>query len=314
VKLQDLIFDYVTFRQSMGQKFTTFANVLRAFCKAMDGHDIEADQVNPDRVLWFLGHSTTCYWHLKYSALAGFYRYATSRNYLVSSPLPTTVPKIPPRFIPYIYKEDEVRRLLDATTSYRRTHILLEPHTFRAVLLLLYGAGLRISEALALTMADVDLVARQLIIQETKFYKSRIIPLGSDLNEGMVRYAKRRHKAGHSTTPNAPFFAGRTGDRLKIPTLQQAFRKLRLHAGIRRDDGARYQPRIHDLRHAFAVNRLVAWYKAGANVQTLLPRLSTYLGHISLSSTQLYLTMTPELLQEACRRFERYANDGGPHE
>jgi integrase/recombinase XerD len=171
---------------------------------------------------------------------------------------------------------------------------------------------LRISEALALTMADVDLVARQLVIQESKFYKSRIVPLGTDLNEGMVRYAK--HRVGHSTVPNAPFFAGRTGDRLKIPTVQQAFRQLRLQAGIRREDGARYQPRIHDLRHAFAVNRLVAWYKAGADVQILLPKLSTYLGHISLASTQLYLTMTPELLQEASRRFERYANEVNPHE
>jgi integrase/recombinase XerD len=314
MKLRDLIVDYVTFRQSMGQKFTTSANVLRAFCKAAGGDDTEADQVVPDRVLSFLGHPTTCYWHHKYSALACFYRYATSRNYLVSSPLPTMVPKAPPRFVPYIYSENEVRRLLDATMSYRRAHILLEPNTFRAVLLLLYGAGLRISEALALTMLDVDLVARQLVIQQTKFYKSRIIPIGKDLNDGMIRYAKRRHKAGHSMVPNAPFFAGRTGDRLTIPTVQQAFRQLRLHAGIRREDGARYQPRLHDLRHAFAVNRLVAWYKAGADVQALLPKLSTYLGHISLSSTQLYLTMTPELLQEACRRFERYVNEEGGHE
>lgn len=314
MKLRYLICDYVTFRQSLGQKFTTFANILRAFGKASGGDDIEAGQINPDQVLSFLGQPTTCYWHLKYNALAGFYRYATSRNYILSSPLPTTVPKLPPRFVPYIYREDEVRRLMDATTSYRRIHILLEPHTFRAVLLLLYGAGLRISEALALTMADVDLIARQLIIPETKFYKSRIVPLGHDLNEGMVRYANGCREAGHSTAPNAPFFAGRKGDRLTIPTVQQAFRKLRLHAGIRREDGARYQPRIHDLRHAFAVNRLVAWYKAGADVQALLPRLSTYLGHISLGSTQLYLTMTSELLQEACRRFERYANDGGNHE
>ena len=191
------------------------------------------------------------------NAVHFIYRYATSRNYIVSSPLPTIVPKVPPRFIPHIYSEDEVRRLLDATTSYPQTHILLEPHTFRAVLLLLYGAGLRISEALALTMADVDLLARQFVIQKTKFYKSRIVPFGNDLNEGMMRYAKRRHKAGHSTAPNAPFFAGRTGDRLEIPTVQQAFRRLRLHAGIRREDGARYQPRIHDLRHAFAVEWVV---------------------------------------------------------
>lgn len=79
-------------------------------------------------------------------------------------------------------------------------------------------------------------------------------------------------------------------------------------------DNARYQPRLHDLCHAFAVNRLVTWYKAGADVQKLLPKLSTYLGHISLSSTQRYLTMTPELLQEASLGFERYVMQGGRHE
>ena len=79
------------------------------------------------------------------------------------------------------------------------------------------------------------------------------------------------------------------------------------HAGIRRDDGARYQPRLHDLRHTAAVHRLIAWYRAGADVQRLLPHLATYLGHVDLASTQRYLTMTPELLQEASRRFEQYA-------
>jgi integrase len=99
-----------------------------------------------------------------------------------------------------------------------------------------------------------------------------------------------------------------------IHTAQQSFRQLRKHAGIHRSDGTRYQPRLHDFRHAFAGNRVVSWYKAGSDVQRLLPKLSTYLGHVSLSSTQRYLTMTPALLQEACQRFERYAMGGGVDE
>jgi site-specific recombinase XerD len=227
--------------------------------------------------------------------------------------LPATIPKIPPRFVPYIYGDEDVRRLLNATVSYRRVHILLEPHTFRAILLLLYGAGLRISEALSLTIADVDLVESVLQIRETKFYKSRLVPIGTDLRRAMAEYALRR-EAGHSERPDCPFFPGKKGDHLTIPTVQQAFRSLRAHAGIHRLDGARYQPRLHDLRHAFAVNRLVAWYKADADVQRLLPKLSTYMGHISLSSTQRYLTMTPKLLAQACKRFERYAETGGRDE
>jgi len=89
--------------------------------------------------------------------------------------------------------------------------------------------------------------------------------------------------------------------------MDDTFRRLTEHVGIRRSDGARYQPRLQDLRHAFAVHRLTAWYRQGADVQRLLHHLSVYLGHTSLACTQVYLTMTPELLQQANTRFERYA-------
>jgi len=157
----------------------------------------------------------------------------------------------------------------------------------------------------------VDFSEGVLLIRETKFYKSRLLPIGSHLKEALRGYATARREAGHSELPKSPFFVGRKGSHVTIHTAQQSFRQLRKHAGIHRSGGARNQPRLHDLRHAFAGNRVVSWYKAGSDVQRLLPKLSTYLGHISLSSTQRYLTMTPALLQEACRRFERYAMGGG---
>lgn len=313
MKLRDLIVDYVVFQQSMGRKFTSDRYLLHSFCRAM-GSDIGVKDVDGGRVLSFLGRPVTCYWHRKYSTLRRFYRYAISRGHVSTSPLPTTVPKVPPPFVPYIYSSDDVRRLLEATTSYRKIHILLEPNTFRAILLVLYGAGLRISEALSLRMADVDLSQAVLLVRETKFYKSRLVPVGSHLQKAMVQYATARREAGHSDHPHSPFFVGRDGSQLTIHTVQQSFRQLRAHAGIRRSDPARYQPRLHDLRHAFTVNRLVSWYKAGADVSRLLPKLSTYLGHVDLSSTQRYLTMTPALLHEACKLFERYAMRGGGDE
>jgi integrase len=90
-------------------------------------------------------------------------------------------------------------------------------------------------------------------------------------------------------------------------TLRHNYRLLCERAGVRREDGARYQPRLHDLRHTFAVHRLTSWYRQGADVQRLLPHLSVYLGHVHIRTTQVYLSMTPELLQEANIRFERYA-------
>src|SRR5207302_6198997 len=106
---------------------------------------------------------------------------------------------------------------------------------------------------------------------------------------------------------DAPFFTTRTGAPLNQYTIEGAFRRMCEHAGIRRSDGARYQPRLHDLRHTFAVHRLTSWYRQGLDVQKLLPHLSVYLGHVHIRATQVYLSMTPELLQEANIRFERYA-------
>lgn len=315
MRLRQLISQYVAFRKSMGERFNTCEYVLKAFCRAM-GNQVDINDVRADRVGTFLAGAgpVTNHWHRKHTTLRGFYRYAISRGWVISSPLPTVVPQLPPRFVPYIYTHDDLFRLLNATASYQTRHVLLEPHTFRAILLLLYGAGLRISEALSLRVGDVDLPTALITIRNTKFYKSRIVPLGPQLNQAMVRYAKNRKDAGHPQSKSAPFFVGRTGAPLKISTVQQAFLRLRAYAGIRRTDGARYQPRLHDLRHAFAVNRLTAWYKQGADVQTQLAKLSTYLGHISIASTQVYLTMTPTLLGEASIRFSQYANKEGYHD
>jgi integrase/recombinase XerD len=105
----------------------------------------------------------------------------------------------------------------------------------------------------------------------------------------------------------SPFFSADAGRPISLAKLEKVFVRLRQHAGIRRPASDRWQPRLHDLRHAFAVDRVVAWYREGADVQACLPLLATYMGHIDISGTQTYLTMTPELLGEASRRFERYA-------
>ena len=255
MKLRNLIADYVTFRQSLGQKFTSCNDQLQCFCRAV-GNDVDAADVATERVSAYLGRPTTCYWQHKYSTLNAFYRYAISRGHVSSSPLPATVPKLPPSFVPYIYSMDEVRWLLDATASYRKTHLLFEPYTFRAIILILYGAGLRISEAVSLRMGDVDFSEGVLLIRETKFYKSRLLPIGRHLQEALIGYATARREAGHSDLPESPFFADRKGSAVTIHTVQRSFRQLRKHAGIHRSDGARYQPRLHDLRHCSG-NRII---------------------------------------------------------
>ena len=215
MRLRDVIADYVALQQSMGRNFRR-QHLLRAFNRAV-GSEIEIQDVARDSVLAFLGRPTTCYWYEKHSSLMRFYQYAISRGHVSSAPLPKTIPKISSQFVPYIYTHDDVRRLLEATNTYRKIHILLEPHTFRTILLLLYGAGLRISEALSLRMGDVDLPEAVLLIRESKFYKSRLVPIGPHLQQAMTQFATTRRGAGHPVMPDAPFFIGRKGKQLKIP-------------------------------------------------------------------------------------------------
>ena len=310
MKPVELIEQYVGYRKALGERCVTNARVLRAFGRTI-GTAADIDEVRVDDVSAFLAGSgpVTSAWHVKHYALIGFYRYAVSRGYVSSAPLPASVPKRPPPFVPYIYSRDELRRLLDATGSYQRNRSCMEPATVRTIVLLLYGAGLRVREAIALNRADVDLDESLLTIRLTKFFKTRLAPFGPKLHQVLLRYADGRGVP--AAGDDAPFFATRKGARVNQCTLEGIFRRVCEHAGIRRSDGARYQPRLHDLRHAFAVHRLTSWYRQGLDVQKLLPHLSVYMGHVHLAATQVYLSMTPELLHEASTRFERYAGEVG---
>jgi len=310
MKLAQAVAAYVVSKQSLGMRFATEARTLKSFCRIIG--NVGIDEIDPGRVRSFLDGNgpVTSFWHRKLDALRGFYRFALAREYVTTSPLPTTVPQQPQLFVPYIYSLDEVRRLIEATTS--REHRSFSALTCRTLLLLLYGTGLRISEALGLDMADVDLEAKLLRIRETKFYKTRLVPTGPDLTKVLATYASQRDK--HlPTTPDAAFLVTRQGTRPSRAGAESVFKQLREVAQVRRDDGSRYQPRLHDLRHAFAVTRLIRWYRDGADVQRLLPQLATYLGHVHIGGTQRYLSMTPELLRHASVRFERYAMGGDDH-
>jgi integrase len=205
-----------------------------------------------------------------------------------------------------VYTREEIQRLLRATDTYPFA-TLCDPATARTILLLLYGTGLRIREAIRLNTADVDLERGVVAVRETKFYKSRLVPLGEQLNQVLVRYHAQKRPAA-TRFAHQPFFPSRTGARLNQSTFTKFFRRLCNHVGICRQDQARYQPRLHDIRHTFAVHRLTSWYQQGDDVQKLLPKLSVYLGHVHLTGTQVYLTMTPELLHVAGARFEGYTD------
>jgi integrase/recombinase XerD len=213
-------------------------------------------------------------------------------------------------YTPYIYSEAELKRLLAAVPAATGSRSDIDADTLRTLLLLLYGAGLRRGEARRLKVEDVDVPQSLIHIRGTKFFKTRIVPLGTSLNTVMKAFVAK-HCSRYSKGGGSVLFSKRDSTPLTDSAISAAFRRLRTIAGIKRDGGARNQPRIHDLRHSAAVHRVTSWYRVGADLNDLLPKLATYLGHKDLSGTQRYLTMTEELLAEASRRFEAFAQGGG---
>jgi integrase len=309
MKLRQAIEHYISLKESLGFRFATDRQILKAFSQAMG--QIRVGQVKPTSVRVYLDGSgpVTRNWERKWVALRGFYVFAMARGLVRRSPVPAWAPKVARTFTPHIYSMEELRRLLQAVASEKACKGLSAP-TLRTLLLLLYGAGLRISEALQLRGSDVDLEEGLLSVRKSKFFKSRLVPIGPKLVKVLKDYVVNRSEVRDQ---NRPFFRTSRGAPVKRATVEWAFRKLCVAAEVKRTDGTGYQPRLHDLRHSMATHCLVSWYRQGRDTQSLLIQLSAYLGHVDLVGTQKYLTMTPELRGQASTRFARYAL-GGSHE
>lgn len=201
-------------------------------------------------------------------------------------------------FAPRILTHDEVRRLLDAADSLKpvaNTHLrhIVVPELFR----LLYGCGLRVNEVLALRVKDVDLIQGVLRINDGKFRKDRLVPPALPLVQRLQKYAGTIG----DQPDDAYFFPSPRGGRWSLGPIYWMFRELLMRCRI--PHGGRGQgPRVHDLRHTFAVHRLLRWYREGADLQARLPVLATYLGHASIEGTQRYLHLTAELFPEVVVR------------
>lgn len=319
--LREAVDRYVAWQRDHGAKFRSSAETLDAFCRRI-GADRDCDTVGENEIRRFLAGkgALTRSRAVKYGTLAGFCGFALSRGHVSRIPMPPreTEPR-PPEVAPsFIFTHEELRRLFRAAGGGRRRCLKLDVETFRTFLLLLYGAGLRSGEARRLTLADVDLVSAVLSVNGTKFYKSRLVPVGADLAGVLRRYAAIRTRRPLREGPASAFLACLDGSPLKMAIVRHAFHATLRAAGISTSKPGCRAPCLHSLRHSFATHRLTSWYREGADVQTLLPALSTYLGHASVAATQVYISMTPDLLDAAGRRFERYVEqnpgpDAGQH-
>lgn len=313
MKLMEVINTYLALQRSLGMKFESAGCLLQQFARGMD--NISIDKVRPQKVAAFLQGKgrLSASWELRYCVLSGFYRFAISRGYVESSPLPNSRPNLPPPQSPYVYSTAELRRLIDATATLQSDNSRQQASTYRALILVLYGSGMRIGEALGLTLRDVDLVERIITVRNTKFFKTRLVPIGPKLAQELASHVEQRRQLPMPAGEDSAVFTTRTGRCWRYNRVLSLFQRLRNTAGIDRPAGEPRPPRLHDIRHTAAVHRVLAWYRAGKDTQRLLPQLATYLGHTNIRSTQRYLRMTPELLHEASQRFAQYALQGDGH-
>ncbi len=235
-------------------------------------------------------------------------------SYLVDSGrLAQTPLRSPPRRsryerAPFIFDTDTAKRLLALAKALPSKGGTIERgSTYFVLFAVLYGLGLRVGEACRLRFEDVDLERRLLIIRETKFYKSRLVPFGPKLGALLAHHLRHRETMLVATpTADQPLFCLRGGRPINPGTISQTFHVMVQSLCLEVPPGVS-PPRLHDLRHAFAVGALTRWYRLGIDPQTKLLALSTFMGHGDISSTAVYLTPTPELLEHANRRFHAFA-------
>jgi integrase/recombinase XerD len=209
-------------------------------------------------------------------------------------------------FVQRVLSREEGRRFLAACGNYPPARCSpLRGMVHGTALMLLYLTGLRLGEALRLTIGDVDLPAGLLQVRQTKFGKSRLVPIASDVAQRLGECSRvvERHLGVRGT--QAPFFSGSRGKPVSQTALRTSFLEILVRAGIVQK-GVAKRPRLHDLRGTFAVHRLLLWYEQDAELEAKLPLLATYLGHVGLGSSQRYLQLTRDLLGEVVRRHQTH--------
>ena len=203
---------------------------------------------------------------------------------------------------PYPYTEEEIQKVLLAALSFPSPMAPLRPLCLYTMVVLGYCVGLRLGEIVALTMADVHLQDESIDVRDTKFFKSRRLPLTSSVMLALNEYLTARKAAGAPMRMESGLFWNQQrGDRYSYGGISNLLVQVLRRTGIKAARG-RIGPRVHDLRHAMVGARMRQWYRDGINPQSRLPYLATYLGHKTIASTLIYLNITPEVLQEASER------------
>ena len=301
--LRTALDEYLAVRRALGYKLLLPGRLLRRFIEFADRAD--ADYITTELALkWATqpAHVQPSQWANRLGMVRRFARYCHANDPRTVVPPPDLLPHRYRRVAPYLYSDEQIIGLLKAARQLPST-IGLRPHTYATLFGLYASAGLRANEALHLNRDDVDFLNGVLTIRDSKFGKTRYVPLHPSTKRALQRYARLRDRLCRS--PGSPgFFLSDRGTRVTYDMLRWTFVKVSHQIGLRAPDDS-YGPRLHGFRHRLAINTLLKWHRRGVDVERHLPQLSTYLGHAHITDTQWYLTATPQLLRYALKRVER---------
>ena len=298
-RLQAALEDYITIRRTMGFKFEDSAKLLSGFVAQLE-HDGSQVITSVAAVAWATaagGHPN--WWGKRLSMVRGFARYLQSLDSEHEVPPTGMFPTRPCRATPYLYSQDDVARLMVASRSLRPASWA---RTMESLTGLLAVTGMRIGEVIRLDISEINWADGLLTVRSGKFGKSREVPLHPSTLAALRAYSEHRCRMGRRLRTTT-FFVSIFGDRLNYDSVHRTFHRLVRRLGPQ-PHSKHHSPRLHDLRHTFAVRTLLDWYRDGADVSRRLHLLSTYLGHIDPSATYWYLSAAPELLALAAERLE----------
>ncbi len=309
--LAEDIQSYLDFKRATGRKFNTEAGALRLLDHFLFKNTlIDRTALTPLLVESFLASRQRTrprsFNHLL-GVLRCFFSWAVTQGRLAHSPVRVRPRPANSRRLPFLFKPEEVQRLLEATAQLPdNSRASNRAAVYSLIFRLMYGLGLRVGEIARLCHRDVDQERRLLVIRETKFGKSRLVPFGPRLGEHIEAYLIRRIEWYGPWQPDDPLFSFSNGHRGRLcpETISQAFHHLlpTIDLSLAAETNP---PCLHCLRHSFAVQTLLRWYRSGIDPGKRLLHLSTFMGHSDPASTSWYLTITDGLLSEANQRFER---------
>jgi integrase len=305
--LASAIADYLAHKRALGRKFHTEEATLRLLLAFAGQHDVASlRQLTPCLLDEFIAsrprQRARSFNHLV-GVVGCFLDWAITQRRLEASPLRRTRRRETAQRLPFLFAPAQARRLIEAAAALPdNPRATGRGRTYRAIFGLCYGLGLRAGEACSLRLGDVDTDRQLLVVRGGKFGKNRLVPHGPRLGELLAHQVERRRVEG-SEEPDAPLFSFDRRRRVHPGTASQVFHRLVVELAFPVPDGVA-PPVLHCLRHSFAVGCLLRWYRQGVNPSTRLYQLSTFMGHVDPASTAIYLTITPELLAEANRRFE----------